>query len=239
LYGIYFLKKDGIYKLFNVAPYMKAILDNIIDEFYERTLPKVNKRDKEVTWLKGKANVIIGMRRAGKTWFCYQLINDLLQQGCKKEQVLYINFEDERLYKFKTENFQDILDVYYRKNPHLRNKTCYLFFDEIHLMPNWQSFIRRILDNESLHVCITGSSAKLLSSEIATNLRGGSLTTEIFPYSFPEIINSSDIDFSPNKVGATKLGAYQGRSYQGRGYQGRGYQGRGYQGRGYKTRPNW
>ncbi|MEA3471651.1 MAG: ATP-binding protein [Thermodesulfobacteriota bacterium] len=135
-----------------------------------------------------KANTVIGMRRSGKTWFCYQQMQELLGKGLEKERLLYLNFEDERLLPFSARDFQLVLETYYRKFPVFKSQQCYLFLDEVQRIEGWENFVRRVLDTEQLSVCVTGSSSKLLSTEIATSLRGRSLTTEIFPFSFSEFL---------------------------------------------------
>lgn len=167
---------------------MKTIISQLIDDFQERNLPTPVPRTAVFTEIKGKADVVIGMRRSGKTWFCFQKINQLLQENISRNQILYLNFEDERLLEFKVNHFQNILDVYYGKFPENKNKTCYLFLDELQRIDQWEMFIRRLLDSENIQIFITGSSSKLLSTEIATSLRGRSITTEIFPFSFQEFL---------------------------------------------------
>jgi len=167
---------------------MKSIIAQLIDDFHERKLPELVVRNKEFSEVKGNAAIITGMRRTGKTWFCYQKIKDLMTSGIKKEKILYLNFEDDRLLEFNVKNFQEILDVYFGKYPEHRNGRCYFFFDEIQRIDQWEMFIRRLLDTENLQIFITGSSSKLLGSEIATSLRGRSLTIEIFPFSFEEFL---------------------------------------------------
>jgi predicted AAA+ superfamily ATPase len=176
---------------------MKNVLDLLIDDFHERALPDLMPRHQAISWMPGKANVVIGMRRAGKTWFCYQKMKELLAEGIEKERFLYLNFEDERLLPFSTKDFQLILETYYRKFPGFKNKKCYLFLDEMQRIEGWEKFVRRVLDTEEMGVCITGSSSKLLSSEIATALRGRSLTAEIFPFSFSEFLNFHRGPFRP------------------------------------------
>ncbi|MFA6568435.1 MAG: ATP-binding protein [Victivallales bacterium] len=167
---------------------MKELMSQLIDDFHERKLPELSDRDQKLPELKGKATVVIGMRRTGKTFFCFQKIRKLLSSGIPFSQILYLNFEDDRLLDFSLKDFQSILDVYYGKFPENRNVKCYFFFDEIQRIDQWEMFIRRLLDTENVQVCLTGSSSKLLSSEIATSLRGRSMTTEIFPFSFKEFI---------------------------------------------------
>lgn len=167
---------------------MKNIISQLIDDFQERNLPTPVPRATVFSEIKGKADVVIGMRRSGKTWFCFQKINQLLQKNIPRNQILYLNFEDERLLEFTVNHFQEILDVYYGKYPENKNTTCYFFFDELQRIHQWEIFVRRLLDSENIQIFITGSSSKLLSTEIATSLRGRSLTTEIFPFSFQEFL---------------------------------------------------
>jgi len=167
---------------------MKNILLQLIDDFYERELPDLVTRNKKFSEVNGKADVVIGMRRSGKTWFCYQKMKELISSGVRKEEILYLNFEDDRLLDFNVNNFQEILDVYFGKYPENRNIRCNFFFDEIQRIDQWEIFIRRLLDTENLQIFITGSSSKLLGLEIATNLRGRSMPVEIFPFSFEEFL---------------------------------------------------
>jgi len=183
---------------------MKSILSQIIDDFQEREIPELVKRTKEFPEIEGKADVVIGMRRSGKTYFCFQKIRSLLSEGIPKSHILHINFEDDRLLSFTVSDFQLILEVYHAKFPGTHNNRTYFFFDEIQRIENWEIFIRRLIDTEKNRVYITGSSSKLLSTEIATGLRGRSLTTEIFPFNFIEflkyhkIFNSPPTSFSSN-----------------------------------------
>ena len=161
---------------------MKAILSQLIDDFHERVLPTPMPREKELRELRGKAGAVIGMRRTGKTWYCYQKIDHLLAGGLQKKQILYLNFEDDRLLEFKIHHFNDVLDVYFAKYPENKDVRCYFFFDEIQRINQWEMFIRRLLDTENIQIYLTGSSSKLLSTEISTSLRERCLTAEIFPF---------------------------------------------------------
>ncbi len=127
----------------------KNKIRQLIDDFHERQLPEHVVRNKELPELKGKAGVIMGMRRAGKTWFCYQKMAELISKGKKKEEILYINFEDDRLIEFNVDHFQYILDVYFEKFPDNRDTRCYFFFDEIQRIYHWEIFIRRLLDTKN------------------------------------------------------------------------------------------
>ena len=167
---------------------MKNILELLIYDFHERELPELFPRETYITIIPGKANVLTGMRRSGKTWFCYQQMKKLLAHGVEKERLLYLNFEDERLLPFSASDFKYILETYYRKFPGYKTRQCYLFLDEVQRIDGWDKFVRRVLDMEKMSIFITGSSSRLLSWEIATSLRGRSLATEIFPFSFREYL---------------------------------------------------
>lgn len=175
---------------------MKATLEILYGDFLERELPELTPRDCDLQSVRGKALAFISMRRVGKTYLCYQRIQQLLDSGIDKENVLYLNFEDDRLFGFTLADCQTILDVFYQDRPEKKSETCYFFFDEIQNVPNWERFIRRLLDTESVSVFVTGSSGKLLSAEIATGLRGRSLAREVFPYSFSEYLRAHQL--TPN-----------------------------------------
>lgn len=188
---------------------MREILDRLIDDFQERRLPEPVRRDARAPEVPGKATAVVGMRRAGKTWFCFQRMRELLAAGVAKPRLLYVNFEDERLMPFSAADFQEILDTYYRKFPGLTEQSSYLFLDEVQRIEGWERFVRRVLDTESLQVWVTGSSSKLLSTEIATSLRGRSLTTEIFPYSFGEFLRAHGEDDDAARVGSKRRATLQ------------------------------
>ncbi len=182
---------------------MKAIIAQLIDDFHERKLPALLARQKKFVQIPSKANVVIGMRRTGKTFFCYQKMQELIANGTPIAQMLYLNFEDDRLLGFTIHDFQAILDVYFAQYPEHRDTRCHFFFDEIQSIAQWELFIRRLLDTENVQVYLTGSSSKLLSTEIATQLRGRSLTTEIFPFSFAEFLKYHQLfDKPPTRWGA-------------------------------------
>ncbi len=172
---------------------MKTILKNIIDEFYDYHLPPLTRRRVHFPTFPRKATVIVGMRRTGKTWFCYQKMQDLIAEGIDPSRILYINFDDDRLLDFTAKNFQDLLDLYYARYPENKERLCYFFFDEIQIIDHWEPFIRRLIDRENVQIALTGSSSKLLGVEIATSLRGRTYTCEMFPMSFGESLIAKGI----------------------------------------------
>jgi predicted AAA+ superfamily ATPase len=140
------------------------------------------------------------MRRAGKTTFLHQVRRQRLEQGIARERLAYINFEDERLAGFTVEDFSILVEEYYRRFPALRgSETVTWCFDEIQVVPGWERFVRRLLDTEKVEVFISGSSAALLSREIATSMRGRAWEVVIFPFSFEEYLRHHGYDL-PERV---------------------------------------
>ena len=168
-----------------------AELDYLISESWEALLPKLTPRRAEIPSAERKAAVIIGMRRSGKTYRMYQEIERLVSAGTDRRDILYVNFEDDRLQPARPELPGDLLEVFYRANPAARRRGAHLLLDEIQNVPGWSRFVRRVLDTETAHVILSGSSAKLLHTEVATELRGRGLTMELFPFSFAEYVAAS------------------------------------------------
>jgi uncharacterized protein len=140
-------------------------------------------------YLANKATAVIGMRRAGKTTFLHQLRRERLDAGVARERLPYINFEDEQLVGLAARNLNLLLEEYYRRFPALRTtQTVTWCFDEIQVVPGWERFVRRVLDSENVEVFISGSSAALLSREIATAMRGRAWEVVIHPFSFEEYL---------------------------------------------------
>ncbi len=167
---------------------MKRILSRIMEEFRTWELPRLASRDAYFPIVKGKATVITGMRRTGKTSLCYQKMKELLAGGLPRDRIVHLNFDDDRLMRFTSDDFQTILDVYYSEFPQNREHLCYFFLDEIQNVPGWEHFVRRLIDRENVQVILSGSSSKLLSQEIATCMRGRSVPCVVYPFSFAEFL---------------------------------------------------
>ncbi len=150
--------------------------------------------------------VLVGMRRAGKTYQMYQHIQHLLSQGHSPEEILFINFEDERVVDIQQSELHLILDAYYEMFAY----EPILFLDEIQNVAGWEHFARRLAD-EKRSVFITGSNAKMLSKDIATTLGGRFMVKEIFPFSFVEYLAYQGIkleanwQYSPQKAEVVRL----------------------------------
>ena len=172
---------------------MKELFKTIIKDF-QRSFPRsdVRERNLKVPLDSNKIISLIGPRRSGKTYFSFQLINELFAHG-KSDKIIYINFEDERL-DLSSAQLQLILDAYYELYPENYGKDIYLFFDEIQEIHSWEKFVRRFYDTVTKNIFVTGSSAKMLGKEIATSLRGRNIVFNLFPLSFEEYCKFQGID---------------------------------------------
>ncbi len=138
--------------------------------------------------------VFIGVRRAGKSYLMFQRIQEMLKAGTPREQILYVNFEDDRLLNFKAENFEDLLVAYHQ----LYEAQPIFFLDEIQIVDGWEKFVRRLAD-QKFTVYVTGSNAKMLSAEIMTILGGRFLVKDVYPFSLKEFLEYNRISLDdPN-----------------------------------------
>ena len=172
-------------------------MDSINDQFYsliqekilaslEAKIPVLTPREVHVPGLRGKAMVVIGMRRSGKTSFLHQQRAALIEAGWTANRLVYFNFEDERLAGMQAGQLGLILETHMRLFPEPSPEPVTLFFDEIQTVPGWEMFARRILDDGGYELWLSGSSAKLLSREIATSMRGRAWEIVMHPFSFRE-----------------------------------------------------
>lgn len=161
-------------------------------EWHEFKLPPLIPRNMGRLALEKKRIVsIIGPRRAGKTYVCFEIIADLLKHGLPRENIIYMNFEDERLVPLDGSELTYLLDLHAELYKREAGKPFYCFIDEVHNVPYWSKWVRRTVDqNLDITIVLTGSSSKMLSSEIATELRGRGSTIIIFPYSFAEFLRA-------------------------------------------------
>ena len=165
----------------------KYLLKTIITDSQQRVIPEVWERILKIPADSGKIITLTGVRRSGKTYHLFGLMNQLKSGGVPNERLLYFNFEDERL-RLSSKELDLILQAYQELYPTQKLSDCYFFFDEIQEVEGWEKFISRIYSSISQHIFITGSNAKLLSKEIATALRGRTIAFEIYPLSFAEYV---------------------------------------------------
>ena len=167
----------------------KTLLQQKVVDSLATAVPEFTRRDVYLPGVPGKVLAVIGMRRSGKTTFLWQCLADRLASGVAREALLYVNFEDERLAGLRAGDLQWLIESYYDLHPALRDRTrATLFLDEIQLVPGWESFVRRLLDTEKVELFLSGSSARLLSREIATSMRGRALEVLVHPFSFREFL---------------------------------------------------
>lgn len=169
---------------------LKEKLKIIIKEFHDTELPKLFHRHLHIDLSAIRTPVrkiitIIGPRRAGKTCYLYQVIKQLMSGGAKLTDIIYVNFEDERILPMTAGDLHQVLDAYFELYP--GKESPWLFFDEIQNIEGWDKFVRR-LNEQGYRIFITGSNSRMLGHEIATALRGRTLTFELFPFSFSEFL---------------------------------------------------
>lgn len=169
---------------------MQEIIQTLQEEFYEalKETAACTPRAYKFPEAKSLIKVAVGMRRAGKTLFLYQSIRELVSAGIPLSQILYINFEDKRLAPMEAKDMGKLIDAWYTLYPDNHHRLCYIFLDEVQNVEGWPMVLRRISDTKKAQIYISGSSAKLLSSEIATSLRGRSIASEIQPYNYSEYL---------------------------------------------------
>lgn len=150
--------------------------------------------------------VFVGIRRAGKTYMLYQYIQQMLSEGRDIREILFMNFEDERIADMRKEELHTVIDAYRELFPH----EPVVFLDEIQNIDGWEHFARRLAD-EGRRVFITGSNAHMLSREIASTLGGRFIIKEVWPFSFSEYLQYKGMELerhwllSPQKADVVRL----------------------------------
>ncbi|MBS3092092.1 ATP-binding protein [Candidatus Pacearchaeota archaeon] len=174
---------------------MNNIIKTILAEWKGKDIPLIIPRKLDLqSYLNMKINKIVvlnGFRRVGKTYILYGLANELLKLN-SREEVVFINFEDERI-PLKTEFLSDLLPT---SEEIFNKKIKYLFLDELHNIPNWSKWLRRVYDaNQNMRIFVSGSSSRMSEEEIPTELRGRFLEVKVFPLSFKEFLKFKNLNF--------------------------------------------
>ncbi|MBC2699386.1 MAG: ATP-binding protein [ANME-2 cluster archaeon] len=174
----------------------KTLWGNIIKDFQKRRYRDIVQRDIHypLDIPLDRAVVLSGPRRSGKTYLMYLGIKELLARKEDKNSILYVNFEDSRLVGAVSQDLNTLLEVFFEFCPD-RNKKTWVFLDEIQVIPDWERFVRTLVDMENVNVFVTGSSSKLMSKEIATSMRGRSLTYNVYPFSFAEVLKAGKLEY--------------------------------------------
>lgn len=143
-------------------------------------------RDSELPTDRKKIITVPGVRRCGKSTLMEIAINRLVEEGTPKENILWLGFDDERLVTMKVEELDEVLVAYMEMYPDIPLKDVHIFFDEIQLIKGWEYFVLRVYKSYCKHIYVCGSNATMLSTEIASALRGYPLEYATFPLSFHE-----------------------------------------------------
>ncbi len=177
----------------------KEKLKILLTRWYEFKPPSLVKRDFNYSLIKSNLILnIVGVRRCGKTFLLYQIMQEL---DIPRENILYLNFEDEMLYPLAGDELQNLLDIYFELITPNPNYKIYLLLDEIQNIPYWEKWVRRIYDTQSqMKIILTGSTSKLTSQEIVTTLRGRTITFNLYPFSFKEFLRAKKFDFEPKTI---------------------------------------
>ena len=170
----------------------KEIISNIIREGQDY-IPEIELYNRPIDFEEKGNYVFVGVRQCGKSYMLYQRIQQLLHKGHNIKEIVYVNFDDERLRQMKTEELDLILQAYTAMN---EGKPI-LFFDEIQNIEGWEHFARR-LANQKYQVFITGSNAKMLGRDIATTLGGRYWTKNVYPFTFKEFLGYQNIVLDPH-----------------------------------------
>jgi len=193
---------------------MQSLIRQKIVDALAASPPALTRRDVRLPKVRGKAVAVIGMRRSGKTTFLWQVLSERAARGTPREGLLYFNFEDERLAGMTARDLQWVVEEYYRLHPEWRDRRKATFLlDEIQTVPGWEGFARRLLDTERLDLFLSGSSAKLLSREVATSMRGRAMEALIHPLSDRSRsdsrlrpVRASECGSCPGNGGAAEIG---------------------------------
>jgi len=167
----------------------EIILSN--EEFILTQIKRIVKREGiHLPQSLNKVVVFYGVRRSGKTFILFDLFKKM------SERSLYIDFEDERLTGFQTEDLERLKEAVLELKPHLIGKEMVFFLDEVQNVKGWEKFCRRAVERENINVYVSGSSSKMMPFEIHTELRGRSWSIEVFPFSFKEYLRAKNVDVS-------------------------------------------
>ncbi len=174
-------------------------------DFQKKELPELIEREL-VLDESAKITSIIGPRRAGKTYVLYQKIKHLVNSGVKKENIVYLNFEDPRLIGVTFKQVRDVIKLHWQIFPSSINAKLYVFIDEPQNIKNWEISVRALHD-EGFRIFLSGSSSKLLSKEIATSLRGRTIAHILLPLSFKEFLRLKGVSFDLSKLSSREKSA--------------------------------
>jgi predicted AAA+ superfamily ATPase len=168
----------------------KDLIKLLITE-YQREVSNIQLVDRDYEMEDGLNYVFVGLRRAGKSYLMFRQIQRLLKKGHSIDEILYFNFEDDRLATLDITDL-DLIKICYEE---MYDCKPFFFLDEIQIVQGWEKFARRLAD-QNYRVYVTGSNAKMLSSEIATTLGGRYMIRNVYPFSFREFLTFENININ-------------------------------------------
>ncbi len=169
------------------------ILRGVVAEALSMVPPDAFERDIGININLNKVIVLAGIRRSGKTYELYNIMNGLLRKKVPRANLFYMNFEDERLRGLGIDQLDELIKIYYELSGAAKEHKIYLFLDEVQNINGWAQWVRRLYDSTLYKIFVTGSSSKLLSREIATALAGRNVTYTVYPLSFKEFLGIKGI----------------------------------------------
>jgi len=177
----------------------KEKLKDLIVYWKEFETPEYMEREFNYSYLEtDKVLTVTGSRRAGKTYLCFQMIDEL---EVPEDNILYLNFEDERLQPIQGDELTKLLETYRELYTPEKDERLYLFLDEVHTIPDWEKWVRRVSEREKdIKLIVTGSSSELLSEEVSTELRGRPLNKTVYPFSFTEYLEMKEVEYELDKL---------------------------------------
>jgi len=175
-------------------------LKYVLSSFVERPLPECLPRQLVLPCDSGKVVGLSGCRRCGKTFLFFETMRRLLVQGVDRRNIIYLNFEDDRLQPLQAGELDWVLRGHRELYPGGAEARIYLFLDEVQCVPGWERWVRRLHDTENISMFVTGSSSQVLTRDLSTALRGRSIAYEIFPLSFREFLTFKGIVRLPFNV---------------------------------------
>lgn len=181
---------------------MKDLIKKRILDFREEGLPEFRVREQVVSFVKDMVTTLVGVRKSGKTYLTYQVIDREIKSGNIDglDQVCYLHFDDEALECFPIKDMSKIEQALLEINSEFFNKPCLIVFDEIHKIDRWESYILRLLRKKHAKILITGSSADLEEDKVGKQLRGKAFHYNIYPLSFREFTGWKDYSFDYTRL---------------------------------------
>jgi hypothetical protein len=188
-------------------------LKYVIHQFATRALPACKARTLRLPTNTSKVIGLAGVRRSGKTFLFFGAMQRLVAQGVARRRILYLNFEDDRLHPLRAEELDLVLRCWHEVFPETTGQRKYLFLDEVQNVPGWERWVRRLCDTEDVRIFVTGSAARLLARDLATALRGRSITLEVFPLSFREYLMFRGVAIVPHDADNESLLRHELEAY--------------------------